>query len=224
MSNKLTDSVRTEFKLALYEQFARIGKALGNPRRLEMVDLLIQAEHTVEDLAQKTGMTVANVSQHLQVLKSCHIVHIRKEGTYVHYRIADENLLKVWQSLTDFAQESLPEINQMLGTMKESVNLETISSEELLAGLQDGSIVILDARPKDEYASGHIPQAISIPPDTLEDMLKDMPQETEFVTYCRNRYCLLSDSLAKVLQAKGYRIRLLEDGFAEWKASGLPVE
>lgn len=216
---------RHDLKTSIYEQFARMGKAFGHARRLEIIDLLSQTEHTVEDLAEKTGLSIASVSQHLQVLRRAEVVDVSRKGTYAHYRLSDERVFDIWRIMRDLAQERLSEIEALLQLYcEERASLETIDAGELLQRLQDGSIIILDARPRDEYIAGHIPSALSIPLDQLESYLEDLPDSYEIVAYCRTSYCLLSDEVALFLRDKGCSVRVFQDGFPEWRADGLPVE
>lgn len=216
---------KQRFKLELYSQFARVGKVLANPRRLEILDLLAQSEHSVEHLAQKTGMSVANTSQHLQALRAAQLVSVRRDGTYMYYQLADESVLRVWNAIVQFAQTRLAEIDRLMQTfVEERSALETITAEELLERLKEGNIILLDARPEDEYHAGHLPGALSIPIEVLEERLHSLPPNQELVAYCRNAYCLLSDELASALHQKGYHIKKLIEGVTEWQLAGLPLE
>ncbi|NJL92365.1 MAG: metalloregulator ArsR/SmtB family transcription factor [Anaerolineae bacterium] len=215
---------KNEYKLQLYEQFARIGKALGSPRRLEIIDLLAQTDHTVEGLARKTEMSVANVSQHLQVLRAARLVAVRREGTFAYYRLADAMVLKVWLSINDLAQTHLLEIDDLMHNFfQQRASLEAIDAAELLERLRSESVILLDARPEDEYQAGHIPGAINLPLEALEAEL-NLQRDKEVVAYCRSAYCLLSDELALALQQRGYRVRVLDQGMMEWQRAGLPIK
>lgn len=221
----MDDKTKLQFRKELYRQFARVGKALGNARRLEIVDLLAQAEHTVDHLATKTGMSIASVSQHLQILRAAELVVVRRVGTYAYYTLAGDEVLAVWTAITELARTQLLEIDYMMQAMEdERSGLEEIALEDLLAHLQDGTVTILDARPHDEYAAGHIPGAWSLPTEEVEPRLADLPPEHEFVVYCRSSYCVLSMELAQALQARGYRVRVFEMGMSKWRLAGLPIE
>ncbi|GGL14482.1 ArsR/SmtB family transcription factor [Deinococcus radiotolerans] len=211
------------FKRDLYEQFARVGKALASPARLELLDLLAQAERPVEDLARAADLTVANASQHLQVLRQARLVDVRRDGNLRHYRLAGPEAFRVWQSLRDFGESCVAEVGQLVRTyLQERENLEAITLEELQARL--GDVLILDVRPEIEYEAGHIPGARSVPVEQLETLLPDLPQDTTIVAYCRGPYCVYSDEAVSLLREKGYDARRLVAGLPDWKAAGLPVD
>lgn len=213
------------FKSLLYEQFARVGKAFANARRLEIIDLLIQASQTVEELAKKTGMSVASVSQHLQILRQAKIVNVQREGTYAWYSIADDDVFPIWKVMRELALSRVAEIEQLMHDYyEERYSLETISSDELLERMHDEDIIILDVRPSDEYEAGHIPNAISMPTERLVEHLDELSKEHEIIAYCRASYCLLSDEAALLLREKGFKVRVFQDGFPIWKIKGLPIE
>jgi len=214
-----------EFKDRLFGQFARIGKALSSPRRLEIVDLLAQGERTVEEIAKETSMSVASASQHLQTLKAARMVEARREGIYMHYRLADEDVFRTWQAVRAFAESRLSEVDGVVETyLVDRDALEAVDSSDLLERLRDGSVVVLDVRPEEEYRAGHIPGALSVPVDTLEAALKTLPRDREVVAYCRGPYCVFSDEAVAFLRARGYRARRLGQGLPDWQAAGMPVE
>ena len=214
-----------EFKDRLFGQFARIGKALSSPRRLEIVDLLAQGERTVEEIAKETSMSVASASQHLQTLKAARMVETRREGVYMHYRLADEDVFRTWQAVRAFAESRLSEVDGVVETyLVDRDALEAVDSSDLLERLRDGSVVVLDVRPEEEYRAGHIPGALSVPVDTLEAALKTLPRDREVVAYCRGPYCVFSDEAVAFLRARGYRARRLRQGLPDWRAAGMPVE
>lgn len=222
MSKLSNKDNRQATKAAVYEQLAKIGKALGSARRVEIIDLLAQVEHTVEHLADKTGLSVASVSQHLQVLKQANLVDVRREGTYAFYRLADKEVLDVWFDMTRLAQSRLLEIEHILNTnVPERKELAYISLDELVSRMEHNEVVLLDARPPDEYAAGHIPGALSMP---SEATTLNLPAERDIVAYCRTSYCLLSDDLALYLKHHGYSVSRLQGGILDWQAAGLPVE
>ena len=221
----MENQTRQELKSLIYKQFARLGKAFGNARRLEIIDLLSQTEHTVEDLSVKTGLSIASVSQHLQVLYNSKVVDVTREGTYAHYRLSDDRVFQIWNLMRELAQDRILEINHLLKTYFEArETLDTISASELLKRLEDGTITIIDARPSDEYDAGHIPTALSIPLDQLENHLQNLPPNCEVVAYCRAAYCLLSDEVALFLRNCGCNVRVFQDGFPKWQADGFPIE
>ena len=214
-----------EFKDRLFEQFARVGKALSSPRRLEIVDLLAQGERTVEEIAGETTIPVANASQHLQVLKGARMVESRRDGLYAFYRLAGEEVFEVWRAVRGLGESCLAEIDWVVETyLKDRDALEVVGAIALMERLSDGSVVVLDVRPEEEYRAGHIPGALSVPVDALEAALQTLPKDREIVAYCRGPYCVFSDEAVKLLEARGYRARRLMEGFPEWRAAGLPVE
>jgi rhodanese-related sulfurtransferase len=221
----MNTAAHREFKDRLFEQFARIGKALASPKRLEILDLLAQGERTVEEVARETAMPVANASQHLQVLKSARLVESRREGLYAYYRLAGEEVFEVWRAVRGLGESCLAEIDWVVETyLKDRDALEVVGAIALMERLSDGSVVVLDVRPEEEYRAGHIPDALSVPVDALEAALQTLPKDREIVAYCRGRYCVFSDEAVRLLEARGFRARRLMEGFPEWRAAGLPVE
>jgi len=214
-----------EFKDRLFEQFARVGKALASPKRLEIVDLLAQGERTVEEIARETTMSVASASQHLQALKAARMVAARREGLYIHYRLADEDVFRTWQAVRALAESRLSEVDSVVEAYLVDRNaLEAVDARELMERLNDGSVVVLDVRPKAEYRAGHLPGALSVPVDTLEAALQTLPRDREIVAYCRGPYCVFSDEVVALLRSRGYRARRLRQGLPDWRAAGMPVE
>lgn len=208
----------------IHEQFARIGKALASARRVQLLDLLCQCERSVDDLARASGMTMTNASQHLQVLRSAHLIDARKEGTRVFYRVAGEEVCRFFFALRDLARARLAEVEQLMRRYADDDGeLEPITRAELLERARSGDIVVLDVRPRDEYASGHIPGAVSIPFEQLEHRLASLPGHAEIVAYCRGPYCLLAPRAVELLRRQGFRARRLEDGLPEWRLAGLPI-
>jgi rhodanese-related sulfurtransferase len=214
-----------EFKDHLFEQFARVGKALASPKRLEIVDLLAQGERTVEEIARETAMSVASASQHLQALKAARMVEARREGLYMHYRLADEDVFRTWQALRGLAESRLSEVDVVVETyLKDREALEAVDATELMERLSDESVIVLDVRPEEEYRAGHIPGAISVPVDALEAALQTLPRDREIVAYCRGPYCVFSDEAVALLRSRGYRAYRLRQGLPDWRAAGMPVE
>ncbi len=219
-----TDKKRA-FKNQLYEQFARLGKALANPHRLELLDVLAQCERTVEALAQETGMSVANASQHLQVLRSARLVETRREGTSIYYRLASESVSTLWLSLRAVGEAHLAEIERVVENfLQDRGQWQPITAEALLEDLRSDRVMLLDVRPAEEYQAGHLPKALSIPVAELEARLSEVPLDREIVAYCRGPYCVFADEAVALLRARGYRARRLEEGVAEWRKLALPVE
>jgi rhodanese-related sulfurtransferase len=214
-----------EFKDRLFEQFARIGKALASPKRLEILDLLAQGERTVEEIARQTAMPVANASQHLQALKGVRMVESRREGLYAYYRLSDEDVFRTWQAVRALGEKRLADIDRVVGTYLEDRDaLEVVNATALMERLSDGSAVVLDVRPKEEYRAGHIPGALSVPVDALEAVLQTLPKDKEIVAYCRGPYCVFSDEAVAFLGSRGYRASRLAEGLPDWRAAGRPVE
>ena len=212
------------FKDRLYTQFARLGSALASPRRLELLDLLAQGERSVEELAQEAEQSIGNTSQHLQVLREAQLVVPDKRGLRVFYRLASPEALVLWQTLRSVGETQLAEIDrlvdQFLGYRSE---LDAIDKDELLRRMEDGTVVVVDARPLIEYRQGHITGAISIPVAELTDRLKDLPEDREIVAYCRGPYCVYADEAVQLLRGQGRAAARLEDGYPEWATAGLPV-
>ena len=214
-----------EFKDLIFEQFARIGKALSHPKRLEILDLLAQAERTVEQVARETAMPVANASQHLQVLKAARMVEVRREGLYAHYRLADEGVFRAWRAVRDLGEARLAEVDRVVETyLKDRGAMEAMDIAWLMERLADESIVVLDVRPEEEYRAGHVPGALSVPVSSLEAVLQVLPKDKEIVAYCRGPYCVFSDEAVAFLKDCGYRASRLTEGFPEWRDSGYPIE
>ena len=216
---------KRSFKNLLYEQFARIGKALSNGHRLELLEVLAQGEHSVETLAHETGMPVANASQHLQVLRAAHLVAVRREGVSMYYRLADESIFRMWQALRTVGEAQLAEIDRVVQTfLQDRSGLQPIAACELLQLLHDDQVVLLDVRPAKEYEASHLPQARSMPMTELEARLAELPADREIVAYCRGPYCVFADEAVALLRARGYQARRLAEGLPDWRALGLPVE
>src|SRR5438309_4147000 len=212
-------------KTALFDGFARLAQALANGRRLEIVDVLANRERTVERLAAETGRSVANASQHLQVLREVGLVRRRRDGTRIYYELRDAEVFDMWRNLRNVAAQHRAEISQLaeayLGARD---SLEPVTRAELLRRLQRGEdVVVLDVRPTEEFAAGHLPPALSIPLAELRRRLRELPRDKEVVAYCRGPYCAFAHKAVRILQQAGFRARRLEDGLPEWRAAGLPV-
>jgi rhodanese-related sulfurtransferase len=213
------------FKNLIYEQLARIGKALASPKRLELLDLLCQAPRTVEALAKETSQSIANTSQHLKVLRMAGLVEAEKSGLFVTYRLADVEVGQFFRVLRVLAESHLSEIDRILRLYASGADgMEAIDREELMERAARGEIIVLDVRPVEEYDSGHIPGAISIPLSELESRLAELPPDSEIVAYCRGPYCLFAVEAVERLRARGFRASRLEEGVFDWRARGLAIE
>lgn len=213
-------------KTDLFDQFARVAGALASGRRAEIVDVLANGERTVDELSRQVGMSVANTSQHLQLLKDAGLVAATRDGTRVRYRLASPAVYQFWVALRSLAAERVPAVERLveayLGSRDE---LEPIDRKELMARLRKGEpIVVIDVRPAAEYNSGHLPGARSIPLEELEKRLSELPRRREIVAYCRGPYCAFAPEAVRSLRRHGFRARRLIDGLPEWAAAGLRVE
>lgn len=212
-------------KHALFAQFAMVAKAMGHADRLELLEHLAQGERSVEALAQRAGLSIANTSQHLQQLRRAALVASRRDGKYVVYRLADPAVLSLFASLRQVAELGLAEVDRIVrGYFDERDAMEAISRAELLERARDGLVTVLDVRPADEFASGHVPGALNIPLRDLELRISELDPDQEIVAYCRGAYCVMSFEAVAALRARGFRALRLEDGLPEWKAAGLPIE
>lgn len=212
------------FKQQAYAQFARIGSALASERRLELLDLLAQAPRHVEALAAETEMSVANASQHLQVLRQARLVEAEREGTRVRYRLADERVLRLWLALRSVAESRLAEVGQISRQFAVSAAGEPLMPRDELEGLrQRGEVFLIDVRPAVEYEHGHLPGALSVPVDELSSRLHELPRDRPIVAYCRGAYCLFADEAVAMLRQHGFNAVRLEGGWPEWWAEGREV-
>ncbi|MEK7876058.1 MAG: metalloregulator ArsR/SmtB family transcription factor [Pseudomonadota bacterium] len=213
------------FKGDLFEQFARIGKALSSGKRLEMLEFLAQGERSVEQLARMTGLSVANTSQHLKQLRQVGLVTARKEGLYVYYQVAGDGIVRLLVALRAVGEEHVADVDRLVKLFLDSKdNLEPVPAKELWQRVKQGLVTVLDVRPPEEYAQGHIRGAINVPVTELKKRLHQIPAGQEVVAYCRGPYCLLAYEAVQVLRKKGIKARRLEDGYPEWKSAGLPVD
>lgn len=215
---------KRRFKDQLYEQLARVGKALASPHRLELLDLLAQSARTVEELVAESGLPLATVSQHLQILRAAHLVEGRRQGRHQRYRLASGEVVRLWLALRRVGEAHLAELGQLVSTwLPERQRLPALSIEAALERLQGGRALLLDVRPRDEYLSAHLPGARSLPVSELEGRLSELPRDYEIIAYCRGPYCLFADEAVALLQAHGFRAWRLEVGVPEWRERGLPV-
>jgi rhodanese-related sulfurtransferase/DNA-binding transcriptional ArsR family regulator len=211
-------------KAALYEQFARVGKALASGKRLELLDLLAQSERSVDALARAAGLGVTSASAHLQILRQANLVSTRRDGTRVLYRLAGPDVADLYARLRTVAHTHLPDVQTARVTyLGHEVGSEPVGRDELLRRAAAGDVTVLDVRPAEEYAAGHIPGAVSIPVEVLAHRLAELPLEAEIVAYCRGAYCVLAHDAVRLLVARGRRARHLADGMLEWRLADLPV-
>lgn len=216
---------RGSFKHDLFAQFARVGKGLGNANRLELLEYLAQGERGVEALARVSGLTVANTSQHLQQLRQAGLVVPRKEGQFVYYRLAGDEVAVLLATVRKVAEKHLADVDRLVASyLSVKDSLEPVPAKELLARARNGLVTVLDVRPAEEYKAGHLPGAVNIPLAELEKHLDEFKPNQEVVAYCRGPHCILAYDAVAQLRSKGVRAQRLKDGFPEWKTAGLPVE
>jgi rhodanese-related sulfurtransferase/DNA-binding transcriptional ArsR family regulator len=212
-------------KQALFDEFARVGKALASGRRIELLDVLANGERTVEGLARESGLSVANTSQHLQVLRQAGLVSTRRDGNSIYHRLAAPEVFELWRALRTLAASRLAEVERLAAAyLGARDQLEPITRQELARRLEEGDeLVVLDVRPTEEHAAGHLPGAVSIPLAELRERLRELPGDREIVAYCRGPFCAFAHEAIAVLTDAGLTARRLEDGLPEWAAAGLPV-
>ena len=211
-------------KLTLFTQFAAVAKSLAHAHRLEIVEQLAQGERSVEVIARRTGLSVANTSQHLQHMRRAGIVTARREGKFIFYTLADEAVLDLMSALRRIAERNIAEVERVIRSyFDDRDSMEPVSREELLEKSRAGVVTVLDVRPPDEFALGHLPGAVNIPLRELEARLAELDGAQEIVAYCRGPYCDLSYEAVASLRARGFKVRRLEDGLPEWRAAGLPI-
>jgi rhodanese-related sulfurtransferase/DNA-binding transcriptional ArsR family regulator len=217
-------SPKRRFKNDLYDQFARLAKAMASGRRLELIDVLAQGPRTVEALAEETDQSVANTSQHLQVLRQARLVETSRRGNYIHYRLADDHVLRLWMALRRAGEERLAEVGSLVEAfMSDRGSLQPVSQNELRRRLEDREVIILDVRPAPEYDAGHIAGARSIPISELNSRLRELPKSRRIVAYCRGPFCVFAGEAVTRLRAHGYKAFVLEGGFPEWRLRGFPI-
>jgi rhodanese-related sulfurtransferase/DNA-binding transcriptional ArsR family regulator len=220
----MADASHRRFKASLYGQFAQLGKALASPLRIEFLELLAQGERTVESLADETGVSLANASQHLQALRRAGLVDNRKAGLFVRYRLADEAVVELCVALRTVAERRSAELDRLVREhFGGRSDAEAVAMADLLKRSRSRDVVILDTRPANEYAAGHIAGAISVPVDELQRRLKQLPKNKKYVAYCRGPYCVYADRAVELLRASGRRAQRLLEGFPEWRVAGFPV-
>lgn len=216
---------KRQLKDMLYEQVARVGKAVSSPKRLELLELLAQSEKSVDQLAGEIAADIKLTSAHLKALKEARLIQSRREGKYVYYRLSAPDVARLWVNLRQVAENHLLELQRALQNMvTDPAHLASVSRETLLEQARRGDVVVLDVRPEAEYATAHLPFARSMPVAEIEQRLAELPLGKEIVAYCRGPFCLLSDEAVALLSARGYAVRKITDGVSEWQAAGLPVD
>lgn len=214
-----------EFKTAIYKEMSEMTKALGNPHRLEILDLLAQSPASVEYISKNTTLSIANTSQHLQVLKHAKLVKTERKGKYIYYKLISEDVFYAWSALRNLGFANNAEINRLLEDYRsKSEDFEIISTEELLEKMENDDVVVIDVRPEDEYRNGHIKRALSLPKKSLHERLEELSDDKEVVVYCRGPLCLMADEAVNYLRNNGFKAKRLEYGFPDWQENGLPVE
>lgn len=213
-------------KQTVFACLAEIAQALGHAHRLELLEHLGQGERSVEDLAARTGLTFANTSRHLQILRRARLAEPRREGKRMLYSLASgDEVVRLLHALGRVGERNVAEVERVMAAYFRARDaMEPVSREDLLARVRDGLATVLDVRPENEFALGHLPGALNVPLSALERRLAELPRDGEIVAYCRGPYCVLSFEAVAALRAQGFRVRRLEDGYPEWKAAGLPVE
>lgn len=220
----LAPVAKREFKDRLYAEFARIGKAVSSPNRLEILDLLAQGERTVESLAAETGQSVANTSRHLQMLRRSQLVSTRRDGVFVHYRLSGSEVSALALALRQTAEQHLAEVDSVVRDfLGDRDTLEPVTPQELEQRMESGEVMLLDVRPQHEYAAGHITGAVSIPIAELASRLAELPRHQRYVAYCRGPYCVYADEAVSLLTTNGIRAQRLTEGFPEWQLAGRSI-
>jgi rhodanese-related sulfurtransferase/predicted transcriptional regulator len=212
-------------KRAMFEQFAAVARAIGSAHRLELLELLAQTERSVEELAGLSDLTIANASQHLQQLRRAGLVEARRDGKRVLYRLADPQIVVLLGALRRITERNVGAVEKVLNSyFRERDSLEAIPRKELLRRMRDGLVTVIDTRPAEEYASGHLRGALNVPLRELRRRLRELPRDQEIVAYCRGAYCVLSYEAVAELRKRGFKAFRLEEGYPEWRAAGLPIE
>ncbi|MBS1508511.1 MAG: ArsR family transcriptional regulator [Bacteroidetes bacterium] len=216
---------KRQFKDGVYSELAKITKSLANPHRLEIIELLAQGDCPVEQIAEQTHLSVANASQHLQVLKAAQLVDVDRKGNFIHYKLANENVFQTWKALRELGVERIAAVEKLVKDFRKSkFDFVSVTIDELVKKIDTGRVTLVDVRPESEYKKGHIADAISIPHDQLSQRLKELPKRTEIIAYCRGPFCVFADEAVALLRKAGYKASRLEEGFPDWKLQKLPVE
>lgn len=213
------------FKDKIYNELATITRAMANPHRLEIIELLAQGDYSVEQIAMQTDLSIANASQHLQVLKGAQLVDVSRRGNFVYYRLANPGVFKAWKGLRELGVERIASVEKLVRDVRKGkYNVESLPVDALVRKIKNGKVTILDVRPESEFRAGHVAHAISIPIDQLQARIKELPKGREIVAYCRGPFCLYADEAVELLRRAGYKAARLEEGFPDWLLLGLPVE
>jgi rhodanese-related sulfurtransferase/DNA-binding transcriptional ArsR family regulator len=216
--------VRAQVKDQLYDQFSRIGRAISSPARLEILDLLSQGEKTVEQVAEQARLGIKNASAHLRALREARLVDTRKEPPYVHYRLADEDVMRVVRDIQALARARLAEVEQITRLyFDDPLDMEPVDADELLSRLEAGEVTVLDVRPLDEYLAGHVPGAVSVPVEELERRLGEIPRGRPVIAYCRGPYCVYAVEAVNTLRRHGFEAGRMEEGVPDWRLAGRSV-
>jgi rhodanese-related sulfurtransferase len=216
---------KRDFKDRVYGELAKITKSMANPHRLEIIELLAQGEFSVEQIADQTHLSIANASQHLQVLKVAQLVDVNRQGNFIYYRLSNSNVFKAWKALRELGVERIAAIEKVVKEFRKSkFDFESVTIDGLIEKLDAGKVTILDVRPEYEFKQGHIANAISIPIEELSKRLKELPKRTEIIAYCRGPFCVYADEAVNILTKAGYKATRLEEGFPDWKLQDLPIE
>lgn len=216
---------KRQFKDKVYAELARITKSMANAHRMEIIELLGQGEFSVEQIAGQTNLTIANASQHLQVLKQAQLVEINRQGNFIFYKLSNDNVFRAWKALRELGVERITTVEKVVKEFRKSkFDVETVTIDDLVERIESGKVTVIDVRPESEFRQGHIANAISIPIDELARRLKELPKRTEIVAYCRGPFCVFADDAVALLTKAGYKARRLEEGFPDWKLLDLPVE
>ncbi|MBI9097129.1 MAG: ArsR family transcriptional regulator [Spirochaetaceae bacterium] len=213
------------FKTFVYEQFSRVGKALSSPHRLILLNILCQGEHSVESLVESSGLNMANVSRHLQMLKSVNLVKIRREGKYIFYSLSDDDTCVFFMEFRQFVEKHSSELHATMNLIADKPSrVSILDMNEMKKKLGQESALIVDVRPKEEFRTLHLPGAVSIPLNDLEERIAEIPKEKEIITYCRDNYCILADKAVNILLDRGFDAKRMNIGIIDWKHAGLPIE
>ena len=216
---------RTEQKRSIYQHFAAVAKGLGHEYRWELLELIAQGERSVDSLSQVTELAVATVSQHLQQMRRAGLVRSRKEGRFMYYSLADDRVIPLMAGLREVAERNIAEVRQLVDSFHgDGSGLDALNADELMEQIESGGVTLLDVRPEQEYAAGHLPGALNIPVEELQERLRELPEGRTIVAYCRGPFCALSEDAVQLLREQGLEAVRFDNGFPEWKASGLPVQ